>query len=174
MNSVTAQRRWSVGSITSPGTVLNGKPEIAGLSDVRMGVVDKAGKCSTDGASLLECPGYFGHIELAKPMFHIGFFTTVIKVLRCVSFEGSKLMVEKVSCMQGHAAKVHDACLGVLDAMHCLHQRCNGKRDLYKETDAMHVNLANDWVIVHGAVACDDHCASMMHLRHQSLCLMHA
>ncbi|KAK9808301.1 hypothetical protein WJX73_009827 [Symbiochloris irregularis] len=88
-------RRWSVGAITSAGTVLNGKPELNGLSDARMGPVDKAGKCSTDGASLLECPGYFGHIELAKPMFHVGFFTTVIKVLRCVSFEGSKLMVDK-------------------------------------------------------------------------------
>ena len=61
-----------------------------------MGPVDRTSKCTTDNASQLDCPGYFGHIELAKPMFHIGFFTTCIKVLRCVSFEGSKLMVAKV------------------------------------------------------------------------------
>ena len=85
-----------MGHITSSGTVLNGKPELNGLCDMKMGPVDKAGKCATDGAGLLECPGYFGHIELAKPMFHIGFFSTVLKVLRCVSYEGSKLMIAKV------------------------------------------------------------------------------
>lgn len=91
------QRRYSVGHITGSATVVNGKPELNGLSDAKLGPVDRVGKCATDGAGLLDCPGYFGHIELAKPMFHIGWFSTVIKVLRCVSFEGSKLMVAKVS-----------------------------------------------------------------------------
>lgn len=45
---------------------------------------------------LQDCPGYFGHIELAKPMFHIGFIRNVLKVLRAVSFHNSKVMLPKV------------------------------------------------------------------------------
>lgn len=50
-------------------------------------------QCTTDGNGVLDCPGYFGHIELAKPMFHVHFLKTVVKVLRCVSYHNSKLMV---------------------------------------------------------------------------------
>lgn len=58
--------------------------------------MDRAIKCTTDGASQQDSPGYFGHIELAKPVFHIGFITTVLKVLRCVSYHSSKVLIEKV------------------------------------------------------------------------------
>ena len=58
--------------------------------------MDRAIKCTTDGASQQDSPGYFGHIELAKPVFHIGFITTVLKVMRCVSYHSSKILIEKV------------------------------------------------------------------------------
>lgn len=61
-------------------------------------MLDRSAKCTTDGAGAQDCPGYFGHIELAKPMFHIGFVKTVVKVLRCVSYHTSKLLVSKVVC----------------------------------------------------------------------------
>ena len=92
------QRDYSVAHITGSQTVVAGKPELNGLSDTKLGPVDKLSKCPTDAAGLQDCPGYFGHIELAKPMYHIGFLTTVIKILRCVSFAGSRLMVSRVSC----------------------------------------------------------------------------
>jgi hypothetical protein len=42
-----------------------------GLSDPRMGTMDKfGGICTTDGANMHDCPGYFGHIELAQPVYH--------------------------------------------------------------------------------------------------------
>jgi DNA-directed RNA polymerase II subunit RPB1 len=44
-----------------------------------------------------DSPGYFGHVELAKPVYHIGFMTTVVKVLRCVSFHTSTILLAKVS-----------------------------------------------------------------------------
>lgn len=47
--------------------------------------------------NMTECCGHFGHIELAKPVFHIGFITKAIKVLRCVCFYCSKLLVSPVS-----------------------------------------------------------------------------
>jgi DNA-directed RNA polymerase beta' subunit len=43
-----------------------------------------------------ECPGHFGHIDLAKPVFHVGFITKTIKILRCVCFYCSKMLVSPV------------------------------------------------------------------------------
>jgi hypothetical protein len=40
----------------------------------------------------IDCPGHFGHIELAKPMFHVGFLEQVRKVLRCVCYRCQKLL----------------------------------------------------------------------------------
>jgi len=42
-----------------------------------------------------DCPGHFGHIELAKPVFHIGFFNKTLRILRCVCYHCSKLLVDK-------------------------------------------------------------------------------
>lgn len=30
--------------------------------------------CATCGENMSECPGHFGHIELAVPVFHIGLY----------------------------------------------------------------------------------------------------
>ena len=90
------QRRYSVAKVEAPQTYEQGKPKLNGLSDPRLGTMDRAIKCTTDGASQQDSPGYFGHIELAKPVFHIGFITTVLKVLRCVSYHSSKMLIEKV------------------------------------------------------------------------------
>lgn len=46
---------------------------------------------------MTECPGHFGHIDLAKPVFHVGFVTKTIKILRCVCFYCSKMLVSPVS-----------------------------------------------------------------------------
>ena len=53
-------------------------------------------KCETDGMGSTDTPGYFGHLELAKPVYHHGFIKNVISVLRCVGFSSSKLMIDKV------------------------------------------------------------------------------
>jgi len=70
------------------------KPKIGGLLDPRMGTTDRAIKCESCSGGMTECPGHFGHIELAKPVFHIGFIVTVMKVLRCVCFHCSKLLTD--------------------------------------------------------------------------------
>jgi DNA-directed RNA polymerase II subunit RPB1 len=43
----------------------------------------------------MNTPGYFGHIELAKPVFYIQYLSTIQKVLRCVCFKCSKLLISK-------------------------------------------------------------------------------
>lgn len=48
------------------------KPRAGGLLDPRMGTIDRNYKCQTCGEGMAECPGHFGHIDLAKPVYHIG------------------------------------------------------------------------------------------------------
>jgi len=64
-------RKQSVANITSRDTFVNGKPVINGLFDPRMGVLEPGFICPTDGHNYINTPGYFGHIELAKPVYYI-------------------------------------------------------------------------------------------------------
>lgn len=50
----------------------NGNPRRGGLMDPLMGTIDRGSKCETCGEGMAECPGHFGHIELARPVFHAG------------------------------------------------------------------------------------------------------
>lgn len=91
-------RKGSVAEITSRDTYINNKPVIGGLFDPRMGVLEPGLICPTDGLDYMETPGYFGHIELARPVFYIQYLSTVIKILRCVCIKCSKLKISK----EGH------------------------------------------------------------------------
>ena len=88
-------RKGSVAEITNRDTYVNNKPVIGGLFDPRMGVLEPGLICPTDGENYINCPGYFGHIILAKPVFWVQYLSTVIKVLKCVCFKCSKLLIEK-------------------------------------------------------------------------------
>ncbi len=85
--------------------------------DPRQGVVDRSSKCQTCAGNMTNCPGHFGHIELAKPVYHIGYLTKIIKVLRCVCFYCSKLLIDPVSVMtfmhilHVHMLHVHATCI---------------------------------------------------------------
>ncbi|KAJ2329051.1 DNA-directed RNA polymerase II core subunit rpo21, partial [Coemansia sp. RSA 2681] len=69
-------KRMSIAEIEFPDLRdEDGKPKMGGLLDPRMGTIDRNVKCYTCGESMAQCPGHFGHITLAKPVFHIGFIT---------------------------------------------------------------------------------------------------
>src|SRR3569623_2063522 len=72
--------RMSVGEIEFSEIYENGKPKLGGLMDPRQGVIDRNGRCMTCAGTMTECPGHFAHLELAKPVFHIGFLTKTLKV----------------------------------------------------------------------------------------------
>lgn len=88
-------RKNSVAHITSRDTYINNKPVINGLFDPRMGVIEPGIICPTDGLNYMETPGYFGHIELARPVYYIQYFKHILKILRCVCFKCSKLLINK-------------------------------------------------------------------------------
>ena len=48
------------------------QPKEGGLLDPRMGPMDKHLRCLTCDENYTDCPGHFGHIELAKPIFNYG------------------------------------------------------------------------------------------------------
>ena len=73
-----------------------GRPKLGGLMDPRQGTIDRFSRCQTCAGNMTECPGHFGHIELAKPVFHVSFYKMIIKCLRCVCFYCSKLLVDAV------------------------------------------------------------------------------
>lgn len=93
---VCVQRQMSVIQIEHGETTERGKPKPGGLSDPRLGTIDRKLKCETCTANMAECPGHFGHLELAKPMFHIGFIKTVLSIMRCVCFNCSKILADEV------------------------------------------------------------------------------
>jgi DNA-directed RNA polymerase II subunit RPB1 len=101
-------RKGSVAEITSRDTYINNKPVIGGLFDPRMGVLEPGLICPTDGLDYMETPGYFGHIELARPVFYIQYLTTIIKILRCVCIKCSKLKISKENYKQALKLKGDD------------------------------------------------------------------
>lgn len=75
----------------------NGHPKLGGIMDPRQGAIDRHNRCQTCSGDINECTGHFGHIDLCQPVYHIGFFKTITKVLRCVCFYCSKMLVSSTS-----------------------------------------------------------------------------
>ena len=82
--------------------------------DPRLGTIDRNFKCQTCGEGMSECPGHFGHIELARPVFHpgmslcdsstvvsdalrTGFIVKVKKILECICVNCGRLKADSVS-----------------------------------------------------------------------------
>jgi len=91
-------KAFSVAKIEHPEVMdENGKQKVGGLMDPKMGTIDRNFKCQTCMEGMAECPGHFGHIELARPVFHAGFMVKVKKILECICFSCGKLKIDQVS-----------------------------------------------------------------------------
>lgn len=83
----------SVVEVNRTDTYAGSDPIIGGLFDSRMGVLEHNRVCSTCEQKNIFCPGHFGHIVLAKPVFHAMFFDIVRKILKCVCYRCSKILI---------------------------------------------------------------------------------
>ena len=92
--------KGSVAEITNRETYVNNKPVIGGLFDPRMGPLDPGMICPTDGLDYMKCPGYFGHVKMARPVFYYQYLGTIIKILRCVCIKCSSLRISKAANKQ--------------------------------------------------------------------------
>lgn len=85
-------RRMSVAKIVSAETYDDdGFPIEGGLMDPRLGVIDPGLRCKTCGGKAGECPGHFGHIELAAPVIHVGYAKLIAKLLNATCRECGRL-----------------------------------------------------------------------------------
>ena len=90
-------RKNSVVEVTKHDTYDKDVPVIKGLFDLRMGTTDMGKVCNTCGLKNTDCPGHFGHIELARPVYYWHFMDIILKLLKCVCFRCSKLLINKDS-----------------------------------------------------------------------------
>lgn len=93
--SPEAIRKMSVVKIVTADTYDDeGYPIEKGLVDPRLGVIDPGLKCRTCGMRFGECPGHFGHIELARPVIHMGYAKEIYKVLKGVCHNCYRVLLD--------------------------------------------------------------------------------
>lgn len=92
-------QRMSVANITSERIYddVSLLPKFNGVNDPRMGVTSRDQNCFTCIGDMVDCPGHFGHIELARPVYHIGLLDAVRKVLKIVCFNCSRILIDDVN-----------------------------------------------------------------------------
>lgn len=57
--------------------------------------MDRDKVCGTCEGSYVECPGHFGHIPLDLPVYHPGYITHIMKVLKCICGRCGRLRLRK-------------------------------------------------------------------------------
>jgi DNA-directed RNA polymerase II subunit RPB1 len=73
----------------------NGEPRKDGLADPRLGTIDINTICATCGFDTNFCPGHTGHMNLAEPIFHIGYLGNIKKILDCICLKCSRVLIHK-------------------------------------------------------------------------------
>lgn len=159
-------RRMSALGKNSPGIDIpdlydNLEPKIGGLIDPRLGPPDNHVDCTTCGLTNTYCVGHFGHIDFAEPVFHMGYFSFLKKILSCICLKCSKLLVykneadvEEMLRTKSGKARMNDIRNAVKSVTHCQKQYygCGTtvskiKSDIKKQTGAINIysetNLAN-------------------------------
>ena len=81
--------------ITLPESYEGYEPKKGGLVDLRLGTSDHYMKCATCGLMVKDCPGHFGHTELAMPVFNFAFLNHLKSILKCVCIKCSQILIEK-------------------------------------------------------------------------------
>lgn len=92
--------RLAVCRVTEPTMYAQNLPVANGCMDHRMGSVDRRLACGTCRRSVHDCPGHFGVIQLGYPVYHQGYIDLVLKILKCVCYYCSALLVNDVGVEQ--------------------------------------------------------------------------
>lgn len=87
-------RRLSKTTIITPETYdEDGTPMQGGLMDPRLGVIEPGQRCPVCGNTMVQCPGHFGHIELVRPVIHVGFVKYIHDILRATCRRCGRLLI---------------------------------------------------------------------------------
>ncbi|MBC7128856.1 MAG: DNA-directed RNA polymerase subunit A' [Thermoplasmatales archaeon] len=87
-------RKMSATRVITPDTYNeDGFPIDMGLMDTRLGVIEPGLRCKTCGQGVRDCPGHFGHIELAMPIIHVGFVKTIYNIMKATCRSCGKILL---------------------------------------------------------------------------------
>ncbi|KAJ5161805.1 hypothetical protein N7492_007197 [Penicillium capsulatum] len=84
------------------------RPRTKGVNDPRLGTIDRQYNCETCEEGPKECPGHFGHIELATPVYHIGFLGRIKKLLETVCHNCGKIKAKQDDSKFLEALRIRD------------------------------------------------------------------
>ena len=85
----------SVVEVTTDKTYQNNQPIANGVFDARFGVIENGKVCPTCKQTNQYCPGHFGHIRLARPVYLYQFFDMVEKLANVICLSCSKLLADQ-------------------------------------------------------------------------------
>jgi len=89
-------RRMSATKVITADTYDDdGFPIDMGLMDPHLGVIEPGLRCKTCGNKVDECPGHFGHIDLAMPVIHVGLVKEIKKLLQSTCRSCGRLLLTK-------------------------------------------------------------------------------
>ncbi len=87
-------KKMAVVKVVTPDLYdVDGYPVDGGLMDLKMGVIDPGLRCRTCGGKVHECPGHFGYIELARPVFHVKYVQNIYDILRATCSECGRILI---------------------------------------------------------------------------------
>jgi len=88
-------RRLSVVEIQTSDTYdEDGGSITGGLMDHRLGTLEPRQRCRTCGNISINCPGHFGHIELAVPVIHVEFAKQIYTILSVTCRSCGRLLLK--------------------------------------------------------------------------------
>ncbi|RYH23447.1 hypothetical protein EON65_17735 [archaeon] len=103
-------------------------PNYGSLNDPRMGTNSFDLRCKTcdctyagSGSKMDDCPGHFGHIELCRAVYHCGFIDEIVRILRCVCFKCSRLLLDEKVPKDREVLRINDH----ETRFRAIHDRCN-------------------------------------------------
>lgn len=76
----------------------NRVPIEGGLLDPRMGPANKSCTCATCHGGFSNCPGHYGYLTLALPVYNVGYLSTILDILKCICKYCSRLLLEEKLC----------------------------------------------------------------------------
>lgn len=85
--------RYAVANITEPVFYDRQHPKFGGINDLRLGIMNRKYLCSTCHRNIIYCPGHFGDMHLAFPIYHIDYIHVVAKILSLVCYFCSSFLI---------------------------------------------------------------------------------
>ena len=104
--SPNEMKKISVVEVTKTDTYTGNDCVVGGLFDPRMGVLEHNKICTTCEQKNISCNGHFGHINLARPIHHPMFFDTTKKLLKCICYRCSRLLISHRSTNEDYKNEI--------------------------------------------------------------------